>query len=92
MSASIPELSPLGPPDPTIPKAAAMIGVSDRSMRRLVEKGEVEAYELCGTRVKLASLHLFVQRRRSTPLKLLPPPGPGQKRPRGRPRKPEAAA
>ena len=43
--------SPLGPPDPTIPKAAEMIGVSDRSMRRLVEKGEVEAYELCGTRV-----------------------------------------
>jgi excisionase family DNA binding protein len=63
MSPSLPELSPLGPPDPSIPKAAEMIGVSERTMRRAVERGEIEAYKLLGnTRVKLPSLHLFVQR------------------------------
>jgi excisionase family DNA binding protein len=81
MSPSIPELSPLGPPDPSIPQAAEMIGVSERTMRRAVERGEIEAYKLLGnTRVKLASLHLFVQRARSVPLKLLPPAKPGEKR------------
>ena len=90
---SIPQLeplSPLGPPDPSIPKAAEMIGVSERTMRRAVERGEIEAYKLLGnTRVKLASLHLFVQRARSVPLKLLPPDG---KRPRGRPKRSEYAS
>ena len=80
-------LSPLGPPDPSIPKAAEMIGVSERTMRRAIERGEIEAYKLLGnTRVKLASLHMFLQRARSVPLKLLPPASPG-KRPRGRPRR-----
>lgn len=84
-------LSPLGPPDPSIPQAAEMIGVSERTMRRAVERGEVEAYKLLGnTRVKLASLHLFLQRARSVPLKLLPPSGPG-KRPRGRPKRQDYA-
>ena len=51
-----------------------MIGVSERTLRRAVERGEIEAYKLLGnTRVKLPSLHLFVQRARSVPLKLLPP-------------------
>jgi excisionase family DNA binding protein len=87
VSASIPELEPLGPPDPSIPKAAGMIGVSERTMRRAVERGEIEAYKLLGnTRVKLPSLHLFVQRARSVPLRLLPPASPG-KRPRGRPKR-----
>ena len=63
-------LSPLGPPDPSIPKAAEMIGVSERTMRRAIERHEIEAYKLLGnTRVKLASLHLFLQRARSVPLK-----------------------
>ena len=53
MSASIPKLEPLGQPDPSIPKAAEMIGVSERTMRRAVERGEIEAYKLLGnTRVK----------------------------------------
>jgi excisionase family DNA binding protein len=83
-------LSPLGPPDPTIPQAAEMIGVSERTMRRAVERNEVEAYKLLGsTRVKLPSLHLFVQRARSVPLKLLAPNG---KRPRGRPKRSEYSA
>ena len=65
-------LSPLGPPDPSIPQAAEMIGVSERTMRRAIERGEIEAYKLLGnTRVKLASLHMFLQRARSVPLKLL---------------------
>jgi len=87
-------LSPLGPPDPSIPQAAAMIGVSERTMRRAVERGEIEAYKLLGnTRVKLASLHLFVQRARSVPLKLLPPTSPGEsKRPRGRPKRSDYAS
>jgi excisionase family DNA binding protein len=92
MAVSIPELEPLGQPDPSIPEAAEMIGVSDRTMRRAVERGEIEAYKLLGnTRVKLASLHLFVQRARAIPLKLLPPSGPGQKRPRGRPKRSDYA-
>ena len=33
-------LSPLGPPDPTIPKAAEMLGVSQRTMRRAIERGD----------------------------------------------------
>lgn len=83
-------LSPLGPPDPSIPKAAEMIGVSERTMRRAIERHEIEAYKLLGnTRVKLASLHLFLQRARSVPLKLLPPDG---KRPRGRPKRSDYAA
>jgi excisionase family DNA binding protein len=83
-------LSPLGPPDPSIPKAAEMIGVSERTMRRAIERGEIEAYKLLGeSRVKLASLHLFLQRARSVPLKLLAPSG---KRPRGRPKRSEYAA
>ena len=54
-SITLEPLSPLGPPDPSIPKAAEMIGVSDRTMRRAVERGEIEAYKLLGsTRVKLA--------------------------------------
>jgi excisionase family DNA binding protein len=78
-------LSPLGPPDPTIPQAAEMIGVSERTMRRAIERNEIEAYKLLGsTRVKLASLHMFLQRARSVPLQLLAPNG---KRPRGRPRR-----
>jgi excisionase family DNA binding protein len=89
---SLEPLSPLGPPDPSIPKAAEMIGVSERTMRRAVERGEIEAYKLLGnTRVKLASLHLFVQRARSVPLKLLPLTSPG-KRPRGRPKRQDYAA
>ena len=92
MSASIPELEPLGQPDPSIPKAAEMIGVSERTMRRAVERGEIEAYKLLGnTRVKLSSLLLFVQRARSVPLKLLPPASPG-KRPRGRPKRSDYAS
>jgi excisionase family DNA binding protein len=92
MSASIPELSPLGPPDPSIPKAAEMIGVSELTLRRAVERGEIEAYKLLGnTRVKLPSLHLFVQRARSVPLRLLPPASPG-KRPRGRPKRQDYAS
>ena len=92
MSASIPELSPLGPPDPSIPKAAEMIGVSERTLRRAIERGEIEAYKLLGnTRVKLPSLHLFVQRARSVPLQLLPPASPG-KRPRGRPKRTDYAS
>jgi excisionase family DNA binding protein len=83
-------LSPLGPPDPTIPQAAEMIGVSDRTMRRAIERNEIEAYKLLGnTRVKLPSLHLFVQRARSVPLKLLAPSG---KRPRGRPKREDYAS
>ena len=71
---TIQPLSPLGPPDPSIPKAAEMIGVSDRTLRRAIERGEIEAYNLLGElRVKLASLHLFLQRARSVPLKLLSP-------------------
>jgi excisionase family DNA binding protein len=93
MPASIPELSPLGPPDPSIPQAAEMIGVSERTMRRAIEREEIEAYKLLGnTRVKLASLHMFLQRARAVPLKLLPPSGPGQKRPRGRPKRSDYAA
>ena len=85
-------LSPLGPPDPSIPQAAAMIGVSERTMRRAVERGEIEAYKLLGnTRVKLSSLLLFVQQARSVPLKLLPPASPG-KRPRGRPKREDYAS
>jgi excisionase family DNA binding protein len=85
-------LSPLGPPDPSIPQAAEMIGVSERTMRRAIERGEVEAYKLLGnTRVKLASLHMFLQRARSVPLKLLPPASPG-KRLRGRPKRSDYAA
>jgi excisionase family DNA binding protein len=93
-SSQLEPLSPLGPPDPSIPKAAEMIGVSERTMRRAVERGEIEAYKLLGnTRVKLASLHLFVQRARSVPLKLLPPTGPGEKkRPRGRPKRQDYAS
>ena len=92
MSASIPELEPLGQPDPSIPKAAEMIGVSDRTMRRAVERGEIEAYKLLGnTRVKLSSLLLFVQRARNVPLRLLPPASPG-KRPRGRPKRQDYAS
>ena len=97
MSASKPiplePLSPSGLHDPSIPQAAEMIGVSERTMRRAVERGEIEAYKLLGnTRVKLASLHLFVQRARSVPLKLLPPTGPGEKkRPPGRPKRSEYA-
>jgi excisionase family DNA binding protein len=82
-------LSPLGPPDPSIPKAAEMIGVSDRTLRRAIERGEIEGYQLFGeSRVKLASLHLFLQRARSKPLKLLAPDG---KRPPGRPKRSEYA-
>jgi excisionase family DNA binding protein len=93
VSASIPELEPLGQPDPSIPKAAEMIGVSPRTMRRAVERGEIEAYKLLGnTRVKLSSLLVFVQQARAIPLKLLPPAGPGQKRPRGRPKRRDYAA
>jgi excisionase family DNA binding protein len=92
VSASIPELEPLGQPDPSIPKAAEMIGVSERTMRRAVDRGEIEAYKLLGnTRVKLSSLLLFVQRARSVPLKLLPPAGPG-KRPPGRPKRKDYAS
>jgi excisionase family DNA binding protein len=89
MSASIPELEPIGQPDPSIPKAAEMIGVSERTMRRAVERGEIEAYKLLGnTRIKLSSLLLFVQVARSVPLRLLPPTGAGEKkRPRGRPKR-----
>jgi excisionase family DNA binding protein len=58
-------LSPLGPPDPSIPQAAEMIGVSERTLRRAIERDEIEAYKLLGnTRVKLASLHLVLQRAR----------------------------
>ena len=94
MTASIPELEPLGPPDPSIPKAAEMIGVSERTLRRVVERGEIEAYKLLGnTRVKLSSLLLFVQQARSVPLQLLPPTGEGQsKRPRGRPKRTDYAS
>ena len=64
MSKPIPTLEPLsqsGLRDPTIPQAAEMIGVSNRTLRRAVERGEVEAYKLLGSsRVKLPSLHLFV--------------------------------
>jgi excisionase family DNA binding protein len=89
----IPELEPLGQPDPSIPKAAEMIGVSERTMRRAVERGEIEAYKLLGnTRVELSSLLLFVQMARSVPLKLLPPASPGQKRPRGRPKRSDYAS
>jgi len=85
-------LSPLGPPDPSIPQAAEMIGVSERTMRRAIEREEIEAYKLLGnTRVKLASLHMFLQRARAVPLKLLPPAAPG-KRPRGRPKRQDYAA
>jgi excisionase family DNA binding protein len=85
-------LSPLGPPDPSIPQAAEMIGVSERTLRRAIERDEIEAYKLLGnTRVKLASLHLFLQRARSVPLKLLPPAKPG-KRPRGRPKRQDYVA
>ena len=92
MPASIPELEPLGQPDPSIPKAAEMIGVSERTLRRAVERGEIEAYRLLGnTRVKLSSLLLFVQQARSVPLKLLPPASPG-KRPRGRPKREDYAS
>jgi hypothetical protein len=66
-----------------------MIGVSERTMRRAIERDEIEAYKLLGnTRVKLASLHLFLQRARAVPLKLLAPNG---KRPRGRPKRSEYA-
>ena len=99
MSASKPaipleSLSPRGPPDRSIPQAAEMIGVSKRTMRRAVERGEIEAYKLLGnSRVKLASLHLFVQRARSVPLRLLPPTGPGEKkRPAGRPKRSDYAS
>ena len=66
-----------------------MIGVSERTMRRAVERDEVEAYKLLGsTRIKLLSLHLFLQRDRSVPLRLLPPTKPGEpKRKQGRPKK-----
>ncbi len=85
--AAIPDLESLGPPDPSIPKAAEMIGVSERTLRRAIERGEIEAYKLLGNaRVKLPSLHLFVQRAQSVSLKLLPPAKPG-KRPRGRPKR-----
>jgi excisionase family DNA binding protein len=81
-------LDPLGQPDPTIKKASEMLGVSDRSVRRLIERGEVEAYDLFGTRIKLESLRRYVEQRRSVPLKLLQPIGPGEaRRPVGRPRK-----
>jgi excisionase family DNA binding protein len=88
-SARLAPLSPLGPPDPSIPQAAEMIGVSERTMRRAIERGEIEAYKLLGnTRVKLASLHMFLMRARSVPLKLLAPSG---KRPRDRPRRDDYA-
>jgi excisionase family DNA binding protein len=94
MPASIPELEPLGQPDPSIPKAAEMIGVSERTLRRAVERGEIEAYRLLGnTRVKLSSLLLFVQRARSVPLRLLPLTRAGEtKRPRGRPKRSDYAS
>jgi excisionase family DNA binding protein len=78
--------------DTSFAEAAEMIGVSPRTMRRAVERGEIEAYKLLGnTRVKLSSLLLFVQRARSVPLKLLPPASPG-KRPRGRPKRTDYAS
>jgi excisionase family DNA binding protein len=93
MPASIPELELLWQPDPSIPKAAEMIGVSERTMRRAVERNEIEAYKLLGnTRVKLSSLLLFVQQARSVPLRLLAPTGPNEKRRPGRPKRSDYAS
>jgi hypothetical protein len=69
-----------------------MIGVSPRTLRRAVERGEISAYKIFGnTRVNLASLHLFLQRCRSVPVKLLPPAKPGKRR-SGRPRRSDYAS
>ena len=53
-SAAKPEVEPN--PDLTMKEAAAFLGVSPRSVRRLVERREVEAYKISRLRVRQAAI------------------------------------
>ena len=82
---------PLSRPDLSIKQAAALLGLSQQTVRRMVEKGDVDAYRLGGsTRIKRPSLAAYVARCRATPIKLMPPAAPGT-RPKGRPTKAQLA-
>ena len=88
-SAAKPEVEPN--PDLTMKEAAAFLGVSPRSVRRLVERREVEAYKILDcVFVRQPSLARYLERCRATPLQVLPA-APGV-RPTGRPKTKAAAA
>ena len=78
--------------DPTVQEAAKSLDVSGQTVRRLIIAGDIDAYKYGGgTRVKRPSLRNYVERCRSTPIKLSPPAAPGT-RGKGRPSKAQLEA